>query len=149
MNFSRVQWNTEIINGTYQKKKDSLGKNLPEHNWVWSTQGVINMHYPERWGYVIFSRDKNPVDSFPLPFAEQMKQYLWLVYYKQHQYFNHHGYFAEKLSTLKISGKYKIDDQEIFLKLKSSSDQFVATVSSANASEKWSIDEEGKIFRPE
>ena len=54
MNFSRVAWDTEIVNGQYQKKKDSFGKNLREHNWVWSPQGVINMHRPERWGYVRF-----------------------------------------------------------------------------------------------
>ena len=31
------------------------GKYVPEFNWVWSPQGVINMHVPERWGYVFFS----------------------------------------------------------------------------------------------
>lgn len=23
--------------------------NVPEDNWVWSSQGAINMHLPERW----------------------------------------------------------------------------------------------------
>jgi hypothetical protein len=40
INFSRVQW--------------SAGKPV-EDNWVWSPQGVINMHVPERWGYLHFS----------------------------------------------------------------------------------------------
>ena len=31
------------------------GQLLPENNWVWSPQGAINMHMPERWGYVQFS----------------------------------------------------------------------------------------------
>ena len=26
----------------------------PEDNWVWSPQGVINMHLPDRWGEVVF-----------------------------------------------------------------------------------------------
>ena len=26
-----------------------------EDNWVWSPQGVVDMHRPERWGYVQFS----------------------------------------------------------------------------------------------
>jgi hypothetical protein len=26
-----------------------------EDNWVWSPQGLINMHVPDRWGYVRFS----------------------------------------------------------------------------------------------
>jgi hypothetical protein len=40
INFSRVQW--------------TAGK-AKEDNWVWSPQGVINMHVPERWGYLHFS----------------------------------------------------------------------------------------------
>ena len=26
----------------------------PEDNWVWSPQGVVNMHLPGRWGEVVF-----------------------------------------------------------------------------------------------
>ena len=29
--------------------------NTPEDNWVWSPQGKVDMHRPERWGYVQFS----------------------------------------------------------------------------------------------
>lgn len=39
INFSRVEW-------TPGKPK--------EDNWVWSPQGVINMHVPDRWGYLHF-----------------------------------------------------------------------------------------------
>ena len=44
MNFSRVEWDHQIIGGKYGRKKDKNGKLLPEHNWVWSPQGVIDMH---------------------------------------------------------------------------------------------------------
>lgn len=50
MNFSRVQWDLEVVSGRYRKV---VGR--PEHNWVWSPQGVIDMHRPEQWGYVQFS----------------------------------------------------------------------------------------------
>lgn len=40
INFSRVQW-------TAGKKN--------EDNWVWSPQGVVNMHVPQRWGFLHFS----------------------------------------------------------------------------------------------
>ncbi len=49
INFSRVQWDLEVVDGRYQKVP-----NRPEHNWVWSPQGVIDMHQPERWGYLEF-----------------------------------------------------------------------------------------------
>jgi len=50
VNFSRVEWRHRIVEGRYQKVPDTR-----EDNWVWSPQGRINMHLPERWGYVTFS----------------------------------------------------------------------------------------------
>lgn len=49
MNFSRVEWRMQIIDGAYRKVAG-----LREDNWVWSPQGEIDMHRPERWGYVAF-----------------------------------------------------------------------------------------------
>ncbi len=49
MNFSRVEWQTRIVDGAYVKVPDTR-----EDNWVWSPQGTINMHIPQRWGYVRF-----------------------------------------------------------------------------------------------
>ncbi len=54
INFSRVNWNFDLTDGKYSRKKEN-GKYLPEYNWVWSPQGVINMHEPEKWGYLQFS----------------------------------------------------------------------------------------------
>src|SRR5690349_10601089 len=52
VNFSRVEWHTEIRDNHYVKVPG-----LKEDNWVWSPQGVINMHVPDKWGYVRFSGD--------------------------------------------------------------------------------------------
>jgi hypothetical protein len=51
VNFSRVEWVLDILNGKYEKRKG-----LKEDNWVWSEQGLINMHVPEHWGRVKFLR---------------------------------------------------------------------------------------------
>ena len=51
INFSRVQWVYDIADGKYVRRDR---KTNPEDNWVWSPQGVINMHVPERWGYLTF-----------------------------------------------------------------------------------------------
>ena len=51
INFSRVEWHTNVENGKYVKPKGEK-----EDNWVWSPQGLINMHVPDRWGFVRFSR---------------------------------------------------------------------------------------------
>ena len=56
VNFSRVQWRTDTLNGAYTILRDTLpGRTRPEDNWVWSPQGLINMHYPEMWGLVQFA----------------------------------------------------------------------------------------------
>jgi hypothetical protein len=49
VNFSRVEWQHEVRAGGYRKVEGR-----PEDNWVWSPQGAINMHIPEKWGYVRF-----------------------------------------------------------------------------------------------
>ncbi|MGH7594450.1 MAG: carbohydrate-binding family 9-like protein, partial [Gemmatimonadales bacterium] len=54
VNFSRVEWDVDTTGGRYVKRRDPAGKPLREHNWVWSPQGVIDMHQPEMWGVVEF-----------------------------------------------------------------------------------------------
>jgi len=54
INFSRVQWQHQVIDGRYQKVPDT-----PENNWVWTPQGKINMHLPEHWGYLKFTDDRS------------------------------------------------------------------------------------------
>jgi hypothetical protein len=50
VNFSRVEWPIGI---TYQTPLATPGSHN-EDNWVWSPQGVVNMHVPEKWGYLHF-----------------------------------------------------------------------------------------------
>mgnify|MGYP000894936527 CR=1 FL=1 len=49
INFSRVQWVLDVVDGKYVKRPG-----LKEDNWVWSPQGVIDMHQPEHWGELEF-----------------------------------------------------------------------------------------------
>ncbi len=54
VSFSRVEWLTDIQACKYIKVP---GKR--EDNWVWSPQGIIDMHEPARWGFVEFvSKDE-------------------------------------------------------------------------------------------
>ena len=103
VNFSRVEWDIDVNQATYVKRVDSTtGKPLPEHNWVWSPQGAINMHMPERWGHVQFS---NAVaGSQTTPFVEnrneRVKWALRRLYYRQRQYRTEHARYAADLATL-------------------------------------------------
>lgn len=61
INFSRVEWDYDIIDGAYQRKKvDGTDSYQREYNWVWSPQKVINMHEPEKWGVLQFTFKPDP-----------------------------------------------------------------------------------------
>jgi len=105
VNFSRVEWPVETINGAYIKKTDpATSQNLPENNWVWSPQGLIAMHYPERWGYVQFSEriaGEDEDDFNPDP-DEKARQALYELYYAQRTYHMQYGTFTDDLKKLGI-----------------------------------------------
>jgi len=87
LNFSRVQWHLDVVEGAYHKRPDpATGRSLPEENWVWSPQGLVAMHYPERWGLLAFVKEGAPPPDGPgewsadeLAAAETLMQ----VYYAQ------------------------------------------------------------------
>jgi len=58
INFSRVDWPLEVVEGSYRKTLSPTNENRhPEDNWAWTPQGAINMHIPDRWGVVRFVFD--------------------------------------------------------------------------------------------
>lgn len=129
INFSRVQWETEVIDGKYVKgKKD--GKPLPENNWVWSPQGIIDMHAPQRWGYILFSSAEqgSTLPQFEVPYEEYQRQYLWLVYYKQGQYRRQNKRFAKSLKELGLKESVVINNISNKLKIDASTQQFTAVI---------------------
>lgn len=107
INFSRVNWNFDIIDGKYQRKKDkNTGKYLPEYNWVWSPQGVINMHEPEKWGYVLFSEKRaGENDTFFYGDDESIKHRLYSFYREQLEYLKKNNSWNEKLIPESIEVK--------------------------------------------
>lgn len=79
--FSRVNWEYDLIDGRYARKKDEKGKYHHESNWVWSPQWLINMHEPEKWGYIYFSEKyAGSKDTFEIPKEEYVKWHLYSLY---------------------------------------------------------------------
>lgn len=103
MNFSRVEYRVDIKNRKYEKQKDAAtGKPQDEENWVWSPQGLINMHYPEMWGYVQFSSvtaGRGREDFVPRA-EERVKWALRRIYYAERMHRDQHGSFTDDLSRL-------------------------------------------------
>ncbi|WP_105614034.1 carbohydrate-binding family 9-like protein [Vallitalea okinawensis] len=107
INFSRVQWQVDVMDGKYVKKMHPItGESLPEDNWVWSPTGVVNMHYPELWGFVFFCEDK---EGYPIPDHEYVKWELRQLYYAQHGHFNEKGCFTADLKKLLQGRKLGLD----------------------------------------
>jgi len=147
INFSRVEWDTKAVEGKYIKLTDSAGHNLPEHNWVWSPQGVINMHYPERWGYLAFNKDVTVKKPFVLPYAEEQKRYLWLVYYQEERWKNEHDTYESSLEKFGLKSTITIHGKVNTLQIEATKHQFMALITDESDQITWSINQEGLVSR--
>jgi hypothetical protein len=101
VNFSRVQWHTRQARDTYTKMLDpETGKSMPEDNWVWSPQGEIAMHMPERWGIVEFAADDSAGPAPGLTSDDRVRWALREAYYAQRAFRETHGRWARTREEL-------------------------------------------------
>lgn len=146
INFSRVEWDVEVKDGSYVKLKGANGRNLPERNWVWSPQGVINMHFPERWGYLFFSKPEagKPLAEYKIPYSETQKKHLWLVYYLQKEYLQKNKTYAKDLKDLGITGTdIQIEGKSNKLSMEATSRQFMVYIAGEQTT--YSVNDEGLV----
>ncbi len=147
VNFSRVNWDFELQNNTYHRKKDSKGKFEPEYNWVWSPIGVINMHRPEDWGYVYFSSKKvGEHDEFIIPDDERIKQFLYQLYRKQKGYYKKNRRWATAFEELSLDD-FEIEGNKIMYTLENHQTGWNITVISPFTKQLFVIKEDGKIIQ--
>jgi hypothetical protein len=147
LNFSRVEWDTRVVNGNYVKLTDNNGRNLPEHNWVWSPQGVIDMHYPERWAYLQFNKDITHNKPFVLPYAELQKRYLWLVYYQEQLWQDQHHTYKASLKNFGLKRNVTIAGRSNTLQMEATGHQFMALITDKKDNVTWTINQEGLVNR--
>lgn len=92
--FSRVQWTVDVKDGEFVKRLGANGNPLPEDNWVWAPTGIVNMHYPELWGFVFFCDGD---ENYIIPADEHLKWELRRVYYALHACFDETGSFNPRI----------------------------------------------------
>ncbi len=97
VNFSRVEWLYDIVEGQYRKVP-----NTPEANWVWSPQGAIDMHRPERWGYVQFSTAAPGQATYQADPAGPIRDRLMQIYHAQSAFHGKNKRWATKVEELSI-----------------------------------------------
>ncbi len=145
VNFSRVNWEHSINKRIYSRKKDADGKYLPEYNWVWSSQGVINMHEPEKWGYVYFSSKKTgEKDTFIIPKDEKIKWKLFELYRSQKAYFKKNKKWATTLDKI-INNDLQIENKILIPTLENHSQGWNIIIKSPFSGRQLIIREDGKF----
>ncbi len=95
INFSRVEWPVDVVGTSYRAKAGAA-----EFNWVWSPQRVVDMHRPERWGYVQFAEGPAafvPDASWPA------RQWLQSVFDAQREFQRARGRYAATLTELGVA----------------------------------------------
>ncbi|MBQ8888658.1 MAG: carbohydrate-binding family 9-like protein [Bacteroidaceae bacterium] len=123
INFSRVEW---------------LKK--PEENWVWTATGRIDMHMPERWGYMLLS-DKvvgTQADEMKYPHDTNVYKTMWAVFYAQQDSFNE----SKAYKTLEELG---LDNAGVTFEATSHSYQIRAEVPSEGVV--YVLDNEGHFWK--
>jgi hypothetical protein len=149
INFSRVQWQLDIVDREYVKRKNpETGKPFPEYNWVWSPTGLIDMHLPERWGYVQFSAiepGKGSEPFIPNP-DEKIKFALREIYHHQRAFFQKNQKFALTLDELFPDGlpDFGFDFKPEFEVTHS---RFLIKSASSDKKSIWKISEDSRIWR--
>jgi len=98
VNFSRVEWLLQVVDGRYRKVPDTK-----ESNWVWSPQGVVDMHRPETWGYVQFSTARPGAESLQPDPTLPARRWLHAVYYAQREHRRRHQRWASSLQELDVA----------------------------------------------
>jgi hypothetical protein len=148
LNFSRVEWQTNIIDGKYTKRTDTkTGKSFPEDNWVWSPQGLINMHCPEMWGFVQFSEKITGTETelFVQQPEEQVKWVLRQIYYGEKKFFEKQQRYASTLGELGLdtlkAGGYSVPVIE------ATTTMYDASVKSLDQKTSWHITQDGRTWK--
>ena len=89
INFSRVQW---------------LKK--PEENWVWTATGRIDMHMPDRWGYMLLAGNEVGTEEVEMAYPHDRAIYksMWAIFYAQQDSWNTNKTYLS-LEELGMNGK--------------------------------------------
>jgi hypothetical protein len=145
MNITRVQRQVDIKDGTYIKRIGANRRPVQPAYTCWSPQGLINFHYPERWGVVRFA-DENETDlNFLDEKTERLKLEVWKYYYLQQDYRSRNGKYATSLDLLRKDFPEVSFTEMPELELLSTGLQFVLSVQDDHLKIAVSVDQDSKF----
>jgi hypothetical protein len=151
VNFSRVEYRLDVEKGVYVKAKDAgTGRPLPEDNWTWTPQGLVNIHYPEMWGYVQFS-SKTPGrgrERFARRPEEKVKWALRKIYYAEWAHYSENSGFGTDIASLGLKGEdaLRVKGWSYPPAIQATTSFFEAAYT-ARSGESWRIRQDGLVWK--
>lgn len=154
LNFSRVQWEHRVEDGRYVKTPVAGRGWIGEDNWVWSPQGLVAMHAPERWGFVTFLDAAGEPGAAgaavpdPRPLARPGAELMMPLYYAQRLHQAEHGRFAARLADLQslpaaVRGELALRRAALAAGVRWFGAEL--TVESDGGGVMWTVDHEGRL----
>jgi hypothetical protein len=151
MDFSRVEYRLNVNkDGSYVKAADAnSGRPLPEDNWVWSPTGLVNIHYPEMWGYVQFSGKVagQGRDSFARKPQDAVKWALRRIYYAEWAARAEKGGFTADLNALGLKDKEVKVKGYAFPPMIQTTESLFEAAYKGEGGDVWRIREDGKVWK--
>lgn len=147
INFSRVEWRRDIIDGKYIKTiNPETGKSYPEHNWVWSPQHVVDMHKPEYWGILQLSAivAGQGHEAYAEDRDIEIQLLLRELFDQQHKFKRQHKRFALNADELGFDHEMLTNRNIIFDAV---NNRFTLSCASKEKGYSWYIREDSKIWK--
>jgi predicted metalloprotease with PDZ domain len=144
INFSRVEWQHEVKDGKYTKVPGTR-----EDNWVWSPQGVIDMHRPETWGIVQFSTAAPGSVSFHPDPASPVRDRLIEIYHAQKRFHDKYKRWADRSSELDLPA-WRAGSPEPAITIRATPEGFEAAITvtpEAGTRQTWTVRQDSRIVR--
>jgi hypothetical protein len=147
IDFSRVEWRTIVEDGTYRKEINPVtGKPFPEDNWVWSPQGLINMHMPEMWGFLQFSSilAGTGTEAFVPDKDLDKKWALRMVYYAEELYYVKNNTYSSSLTDIGLNAE-ELPKNMPSPVIQSTHTTFECFIPTTDQNQGWTIYQDGRI----
>lgn len=143
IDFSRVEWQFEIVDGKYKKVPKTK-----EDNWVWSPQGIIDMHRPERWGFVQFSTELPGKSEFKHDASFASRDLLMEIYHRQRTFHAKHARWAKNFSELELGAESQQETQKFTMCMTTDGYEASAIITTGEESQElWNVRQDSKIWK--
>jgi hypothetical protein len=145
VNFSRVHWQLQI--DTEANTYTRVGGSGDEENWVWSPQGLINMHYPEMWGVVQFSAQSAGAgaEAFEWDSVQDAKWALRRVFYAEKTYRDRNRSYTDSVEDLGLAA-LSLDGYTWPPQIAAYSRAFTASVEDTQQTHAVHIQQDGRVW---